>query len=159
MKYDENVIDLNFIGTNDLWMHHQQWRLDTVKATFRFSWSHDITSVAHEAIQYSSTSLEGEGKSLRLWAVGLDGWCNAARGLGGATSQQQTLPHTDQSGLKQENGWIWSRSWPTSFHCVEPFPCRKKKSACTSFKSKVPTTEKIHRILNAWRTNKRKACI
>lgn len=102
--------------------------------------------MAHEAIQYSSTSLEGKGKSPRLWAVGLDGLCNAARGLGGATSQQQTLPHTDQSGLTQENGWIWSRSWPTSFHCVEPFPCRKKKSACTSFKSKVPTTEKIHRI-------------
>lgn len=86
-----------------------------------------LPQCAHEAIQYSSTSLEGKGKSPRLWALGLDGLCNAARGLGGATSQQQTLPRTDQSGLTQENGWIWSRSWPTSFHCVEPFPCRKKK--------------------------------
>lgn len=59
---------LKFIETNDLLglSHTSVW---TLRATFRFDlgafgWSNDITSAAHEAIQYSSMSLDGRGSPL-----------------------------------------------------------------------------------------------
>lgn len=139
-----------------------------VKATFRSGWSHDITSVAHEAIWYSiPPRLQREpGKSPRLQAVGLDGLCNVARGLGGATSQQQKPSlHTDQSGLPQMNGWIRTAAGPhpsTVSKCSHASPLQRHKKGkiiknkkSRSFKCKRLQMEEVCRIytVNAGQTN------
>lgn len=147
--------------TNDVWT----W----VKATFRLDWSHDITSVAHEAIQYCiPPRLQREpGKSPRLRAVGLEGLCNVARGLGGATSQQQNPPftlisldsHKWTAGSEPQLAHI--RPLCQSVHMLAPSSTtekkkvRKKKQKGRSVKCKHLQREEVCRIytVNARQTN------
>lgn len=111
MYFDVTIIqtlqqfDRNDLGQMAFQYTVTRWQLDTYSNIQVRPWSIWLKSWYYLSGAWGNTVFlyvfGGKGKSPRLWAVWLDSLCNAALGLGGAASLQQTLPHTDQPGPTQ----------------------------------------------------------
>ncbi len=115
-KFPRTNWSLLMLSHNEVWTLKTIFRLDSAA----FGWSNDITSVVHEAIQYSSTSLEGRGSPRVCVLFDWTGWV-----------MQPGIRWSSLAAANPPSHWsVWTHtierldqnhSWPTSFHWVKPF--------------------------------------
>lgn len=128
---DWSVYALTSWGTGSLLFSHTKTSAGSRLESAAFGWSHVITSAVHEAIQYSSTSLEGRGSPLVCVLLDWTGWVMqpgirwSSLAAANPPSHWSVWSNTSER-LDQNHSWT-RRVQMFMFHFHSIFKCKKKQ--------------------------------